>query len=459
MIPSVTATELVAAALRYHRAGRMAEAEALYRRALAADPDTPDALHLLGVLAAQAGREAEAVPLMARALALRPDHPETRLNLGNALRTLGRLDEAATHYRQALASRPDLVEAYTGLGQVLYQGNRLDEAEACYRRALAFRPDDAITHKNLGWTLLKRGELAEGFREYQWRWRIPNFPVKLPPVAQPLWDGGALDGRTILLHAEQGLGDTLQFIRFAPLVRARGAGAVLLACPGELVRLLGGLTALDRILAPGEPWPAFDCHAPLLSLPHLLGTTLETVPAEIPYLAPPPGLAKSWAARLPPAETGLRVGLAWAGNPRHHQPDWAALDRRRSLALHRLAPLAAVPGLHWISLQKDRPPEPSDAPAPGLALFDLMDQVSDLADTAALISGLDLVIGVDTAIVHLAGALGKPVWVLSRFDGCWRWLHNRDDSPWYPTLRLFRQPTPDDWDSVIAAVAVALGLV
>jgi hypothetical protein len=342
---------------------------------------------------------------------------------------------------------------------VLYQQNQLEPAAACTARALALRPDDAATHKNHGWTLLKLGDLAAGFRDYEWRWRIPGFPVRMPDFPQPLWDGAALTGRTILLHAEQGLGDTLQFIRYAPLVRRRGAARVLLACPRELVRLLGGMPDLDQVLGPNDPLPAFDCHAPLLSLPRLFGTTLETVPATVPYLAPPPGLAEAWAARLPPAEEGrLRVGLVWAGNPRRHQPEWTAIDRRRSLALARLAPLAAIPGIQWLSLQKDRPPEPSIMTGPsGLAPFDVMDRVADLADTAALIAGLDLVIGVDTAVVHLAGAMARPVWLLSRFDGCWRWLHDRDDSPWYPTLRLFRQPGPGDWDSVIAAVTAALG--
>ncbi len=423
------------------------------------EPGNVDAMHLLGVLAAQTGRDDVALGLLAEVLALRPDHPQARLNLGNLLRTLGRLDEAAAHYQQALAWNPDHAQAHAGLGMVYYQQNRLTESVACTRRALALDPDDALTHKNQGWTLLKLGDLEAGFRDYEWRWRIPGFPVRMPDFPQPCWDGSPLLGRTLLLHAEQGLGDTLQFIRYAPMLHGRGAARVLLLCPGELVRLLSGMDGLDQVLGPEHhgsgALPAFDCHAPLLSLPRLLGTTLETVPASVPYLSVPASLVAAWAARLPPALGRKRVGLVWAGNPRRHQPDWTATDRRRSLPLSRLAPLMAQPGIQWISLQKDPPPEPPCPTAP--TVVDVMDQVMDLADTAALIAGLDLVIGVDTAVVHLAGALARPVWVLSRFDGCWRWLHDRDDSPWYPTLRLFRQPCPGDWDSVIAAVRAALG--
>ncbi len=447
-------TSAFALALRHHQAGRLTEAEGLYRQILAVDPDHADCLHLLGVLAAQAGADDTAEALIGRALAVCPDYPEAHLNLGNLLKQQSRLDQAEVHYRRALTLRPGWAEAYAGLGLVLYEQGRLDQAALCHRQALALRPDCALTHKNYGWVLLKQGDLAAGFREYEWRWRIPDFPVKRPPFAQPLWTGGDLTGRTLLLHAEQGLGDTLQFVRYAPQLQRRGA-RVMLECPRELVRLLRGMTGLDRVLGPGDDRPDFDCHAPLLSLPHLMGTTLATVPAEVPYLAPPPGLTEAWAARLPPA-AGRRVGLVWAGNPRRHQPDWTAVDRRRSLALARLAPLTAVAGVQWISLQKDRRPE-LDQPPPGLTLIDVMAEVADLADTAALVANLDLVIGVDTAVIHLAGASGRPVWLLSRFDGCWRWLQDRDDSPWYPSLRLFRQPRPGDWESVAAAVAAMLG--
>ena len=324
---------LFAQALRHHQAGRLDEARVLYQQLLAIEPDHVDGLHLLGVLAAQVGAIEPAELLINRTLVLRPDYPEAHLNLGHLLRQQSRLDEAVAHYQRGLTLRPDLADAWVGLGLARYEQNRLDEAAHGYRQALALRPEDARIHKDYGWVLLKQGDLAAGFREYEWRWRIKDFPVKMPPFAQPRWDGGDLAGRTLLLHAEQGLGDTLQFIRYAPLLPRQGARGVLarvvLECPRELVRLLGGMSALDRVLGPGEDRPDFDCHAPLLSLPLLVGTTLATVPAGIPYLAPPPGLTEVWADRLPPTaglraglRASLRVGLVWAGNPRRHQPDW-----------------------------------------------------------------------------------------------------------------------------------------
>ena len=440
---------LLAQALAHHKAGQWAEAEAIYRRILVIEPGHADCLHLLGVLSAQTGADASAELWIRQALVHRPNYPEAHLNLANLLRQNSRLDEATEHYQQALVLRPHFAEAHAGLGLVLYQQNQLEKAASCHRQALALRPDDATTHKNYGWVLLKQGDLAAGFREYEWRWKIKDFPVKPPPFRQPWWDGGDLTGRTLLLHAEQGFGDTLQFIRYAPMLRQRGA-QVILECPHELKRLLKGLDGLDYVFGPGDERPDFDLHAPLLSLPYLFGTTLATVPAPTPYLAPPPGLAAVWAERLPPTQ-GPRVGLVWAGNPRRHQPDWTAVDRRRSLALELLSPLGQSLGIQWVSLQKDRRPE-LEPPSLDWNLIDLMPDVTDFADTAALIANLDLVIGVDTAVLHLAAAQGKPAWLLSRFDGCWRWLHDRNDSPWYPSLRLFRQSQPDDWESVIINV-------
>ena len=261
-----------------------------------------------------------------------------------------------------------------------------------------------------------------------------------------------MEDRTLLLHAEQGLGDTLQFCRYVPLIAA-GAKTVL-EVQAPLVRLLSRLPGVASIVAQGACLPPFDAHCPLLSLPGALGTTLDTIPAATAYLAADPALAAEWSERLA-GLAGLRVGIVWAGSARD-DPELAAVDARRSISLEALAPLAGAPGVSFISLQKGEPAAQASRPPLGMALADFTADLDDFEDTAALVANLDLVISVDTAVVHLAGALGKPVWLLNRFDTCWRWLLNRDDSPWYPTLRQFRQSSPGDWTSVIAAVRKAL---
>ena len=257
----------------------------------------------------------------------------------------------------------------------------------------------------------------------------------------------------LLVHSEQGLGDTLQFCRFVPIV-AQGAKIVLEVQP-PLHRLLADLPGIAEIVAEGDKLPPFDLHCALLSLPRFLGTSLETIPGEVPYLTADPLLVSAWRRRLA-GLAGLKIGLVWAGGPRPDEPAESSVDRHRSMPLARLAALAEVEGVSFVSLQKGPPAAQAAQPPPGMVLHDFTAELDDFADTAALVEALDLVISVDTAVAHLAGALGKPVWLLNRFDTCWRWLLGRDDSPWYPTLRQFRQPAAEDWDSVIAAVKAAL---
>ena len=432
--------------------GRRAEAEASYREALRLRLDSPEVHRNLGLLLQDLGRWAEAEESYREALRLRPEYPEAYNDLCLALRDLGRPKEAEASCREALRLRPGYPEAHSNLSLALLDLGRPAEAEASCREALRLRPDFAEAHFNLSNALLLAGRLEEGWREYEWRWKISLMSGVARDFVAPLWSGEAIGDRVILLHAEQGLGDTLQFWRYIPLI---GPGAkIVLEVQAPLVRLLSRLPGIGEIVARGEELPSFDLHCPLLSLPRVFGTTLETIPSATPYLAPDRAQTAYWRARLS-ALDGLLVGLVWAGGP-SLQPELAAVDRRRSIDPSTLAPLGELSGISLVSLQKNNPAaQTSDMPR-GMALHDFTADLHDFADTAALVDGLDLVISVDTAVAHLAGALGKPVWLLNRFDSDWRWLLNRDDSPWYPTLRQFRQPAPGDWSGVIFRVRDAL---
>ncbi len=362
----------------------------------------------------------------------------------------GRTGSIAAH-RRAIALKADFPEAYTNLGNALKGQGNIAAAIAACRQAIALNPDLPDAHHNLSLTLLLNGEFAEGWREYEWRWQTKQLRPR--GFAQPLWSGEAVDGRVLLLHAEQGYGDMIQFCRYVPLVAARGR--VVLEAPRALVRLFSGLAGVERIVVQGDPLPAFDLHCPLLSLPRAFATTLETIPGGVPYLGTDPAQVSAWRDRLA-GLARLRVGLVWAGEPRATDRIRGAVDRRRSISLGHFARLAGVGGIAFVSLQKGEAAAQTRSPPPGLRLHDWTGELEDFADTAALIAALDLVISVDTAVVHLAGALGKPVWLLNRFDTDWRWLLDREDSPWYPTLRLFRQHRPGDWAGVLERVAAAL---
>ncbi len=427
--------------------GRPDEAITCYRRAIGFKPTYPEAHNNLGTALWEQGQLDEAVGCYRKALDLKPDYPDAHFNLGIALSELGRLDEAVACYRRALTLKPDYAEAYDNLGTALKEQGRLDAAVICYRRALALNPDCPEAHSNLGIALLALGDLAAGWQEHEWRWQTPQMIEARRDFAQPQWRGEAAAGRTLLIHAEQGFGDTMQFCRYASLVAARGL-RVIMEVQEPLARLLRSLAGVELVVARGEATPAFDLHCPMLSLPLALGTTLANIPGVVPYLHADAAKVAAWHTRLKAmVDQGPRIGLAWAGNPRKHSRGLAAVDGRRSMTPDRLAPLFDLPGMRFFSLQKDGPAASEEFP-----LIDLMHEMEDFADTAALIANLDLVISVDTAVAHLGAALGKPVWVLDRFDPCWRWLAGRRDSPWYPTLRLYRQARPGDWDAVVAEV-------
>ncbi len=409
------------------------------------DPPATQALRAVLARAAAlqtAGAWSEAAASYGQALALDPENADIANNLGVALWRQDRLDEAAAAFCRALQLRPALAEAHNNLGTALRDSGRPQEAEECFRTAVALRPDYALAHNNLGMTLLGRGEFASGWAEYEWRWKIPGLSKPGERFGLAQWRGEAAPGRRLLIHSEQGLGDTLQFCRYAPLAADRGLD-VTLVVPPVLVRLLRSLRGVTSVVAPDDGLPASGLVCPMLSLPLAVGTTLATIPAAVPYLHARGADMATWAMRLDAmAGPALRVGVAWAGNTS------LAADRRRSMSPDYLAGLAALEGVRLVSLQKGGPAPPS-----GLPMIDWMHLVRDFADTAGLIANLDLIIAVDSAPAHLAAAMGKPVWLLDRFDSCWRWLSGRTDSPWYPTLRIYRQRQPGDWVGVLARVA------
>jgi tetratricopeptide (TPR) repeat protein len=446
------------------RLDRPAEALASYDQAVAAAPGLVQAHYNRGNLLRTLERHEEAIASFDAVLALLPTHAGAACNRATSLRALGRLDEALAGYAQAMFLDPTMAAALINHASLLAMLGRHQEALEDYARATAMFPDNAEVHWNEALCRLTMGDFKGGWREHEWRWHTDALRPGQRHFPEKLWLGEtSLAGRTILLHGEQGFGDMLQFCRLAPLVAALGDAAadaanavnVVLEMPSALARLIRTMPGPQRIVTQNEPVPEFDVHCPLLSLPLALGTTLETIPAAVPYLAADPDQALAWRIRLA-AVPGLHVGLVWAGNPRTADRALAAIDRRRSLPLARLAPLGTVPGVTFVSLQKGHRADEAKTPPRGMALYDWTDELWDFADTAALIAGLDLVIGVDTSVVHLAGALGKPVWVLNRYDACWRWLYGRTDSPWYPTMRLFRQARFGDWDAVIAEVVAAL---
>ncbi|MFN3326291.1 MAG: tetratricopeptide repeat protein [Bryobacteraceae bacterium] len=415
------------------------QAEAAYRHALRYRPNHARAHNNLGTLLQSTGRRSDAMDSYARAIEADPAYAEPHYNLGLAFQDEDRLEEALPAYETALRLAPGHAQAGNNRGNVLLALGRPHDALASYQAAATADPDHAEAHWNIALAQLLLGDYEAGWKGYEWRFRQRDSQVRA--FEQPLWDGAPLQGLRILIHAEQGLGDTIQFIRYAPLVKAVG-GRVILECQPALAGLLASVEGLDRIVPRGEPLPDFDCHAPLLSLPRIFGSTLATIPASVPYLAPPPDRLERWERELPTARR--RIGLVWAGNPRHKN------DRNRSLPVESLRALAGLPGAALVSLQKDQPLPP------GLDFLDLGPHLADFADTAAVIAQLDLVIAVDTSVAHLTGAMGKPAWTLLPFAPDWRWMLDRPDSPWYPSMRLFRQPARGDWESVLDAVRSAL---
>jgi len=437
--------------------GRPQEALAEFQQVLARMPNNIDARLNGGLTRAMLGFPEQALADFDAALQLAPGHPAVLYNRGVALLKLGRYAEAVDACDGALAAAPGHATAWLNRGRALSQLNRLDEAIVSYDKALAIRKDYADAHFNNALALLTRGDYRRGFAEYEWRWRRTGMPAQRSR-GKPLWLGEyPLARKTILLHAEQGLGDTIQFARYAPLVAASGA-KVVLEVQAELQPLLRRLDGVAAVIARGETPPPFDVHCPLGSLPLALHTEPDTVPAQIPYLSADAAKLAQWSARLE-ALPRPWVAFAWSGNPSHDN------DRNRSIAFARLAPLFGPPSpagegrerASFVSVQRELRSEDAAALAGAPRVMHLGAELEDFSDTAAVLALCDLVIAVDTAVVHLAGAMGRPVWVLLPFAPDWRWTRDGDVTPWYPTARLFRQTSLGDWDGVVARVADELG--
>ena len=467
----------------YHRQQRFDEAVECLRGVVNDHPEFAPAHNALGTVLESNGAILEAVDCFREAVRLKPDFFEAYNNLGAALRNAGKLNEAVVCFEEALRLNADQPEALSGLGVALHESAQSDEGRAALERAVAVKPDFAEAHGNLAqllsdqgdttaalarydealrldpalpsihhnraMTLLLSGDFERGWPEYEWRWRLPNA---LPRTwKQPQWDGSPLEGKRILLHREQGLGDTLQFIRYAPMVQQQG-GKVLILAPKTWLPILKSCAGLNpdqvEFCDEAEPLPRFDVFASLMTLPGLFKTDLSSIPADVPYLSVPDTLIEKWRKTLGDDDGGgLRVGIAWQGNPNF------AGDRLRSFPLELFAPLAAIDGVSLVSLQKG--PGTEQLADAGFAVKDVGSQFSDevMMDAGAVIKNLDLVVSCDSAMVHLAGALAAPTWVAVPAAPDWRWLLERDDSPWYPTVRLFRQAAAGEWAHVFERIA------
>lgn len=431
---------------------RHLEALASFEHALVLRPDSAEVCNNLGMVLRDLEKPRNAEARFRQAIRLVPGRAEFHDNLGLVLREQGKPDEADASFREALRHDPGYANAHSNLGMMQAEAGKLDEAEASFRRAIQLNPNLAEAHYNLGQHQIRLGDFETGWEEHEWRLKVKEKVPSRRNYSGPSWDGSPLNGQTILLHAEQGFGDTIQFVRYSSLVRERG-GTVLLECHERLLPLLGRCAEFDQLIAGGSPLPHFDAHAPLMSLPRILGTRLETIPAVVSYLTADPVLIEHWRRELS-ALSGFKVGIVWQGNPRY------AGDRLRSIPLEQFSPLARVEGVRLISLQKGVGCEQLPAFADRFSIIDLGNRLDEISgpfmDTAAVMMTLDLVVTPDTAVAHLAGALGVPVWLALTSLPDPRWLLHREDSPWYPTMRLFRQRERGYWEDVFQRIAAAL---
>ncbi len=481
MNPDQDIIPILKLALRYHREGNLDYAKYVYQHVLGIDPRNADAIHLLGVSVYQSEQYDIAVSLITqaiqidstkplfftnlgnvfqkqgelekstqayqKAIQIQPDYVDAHYNLGNVFQKQGELEKSTQAYQKAIQIQPDYADAYFNLGNSLREQGKLEESTHALRKAIQIQPDHADAHFNLAMLLLLQGHFVEGWEKYEWRWNS-SLKSQKRDFKRPLWDGTALGGKSILIYAEQGFGDSIQFARYIDLF-SDADSSIIVACQPELKSLFKGIDRIDTLVTKGEDLPNFDFHVPIVSLPYIFNTTLDTIPARIPYLYPKP---KSDSVFHVDDSHGLKVGIVWAGSPTHIN------DSNRSVSLKNFKCLLDVEGCMFFSLQVGERSVDMKQCGYDYMIKDLGKQLTDFHCTALAILQLDLVISVDTAIAHLAGALGKPVWTLLPFIPDWRWLLSRSDSPWYPSMTLFRQKERGDWYSVFQEIRLALTL-
>jgi Flp pilus assembly protein TadD len=485
VVDATSADRCRQSAIALQKEGRVDEAIALYRQGLALDPRDASGYRCLGTAYKQQRQFDRAVVCFRHALALSPAFPEAWNNLGNtllehgdasgaaeafaracrlrpefagghfnhalALAALGQFDAAIAAGRRACDAAPQNPDFRNGLGLLLFDGQRVDDAIAAFEQSLAIQPECVAARYNRGLAWLTRGDFARGWSEYEWRWKLPN--ISHAPHRQPRWDGSPSANSTILLDAEQGLGDTIQFARYAPLVKAR-VGRVILRVQKPVVKLLRSLAGVDQVVAQDETLPTFDAWLPFLSVPALFTPTVDSIPRTVPYLRVDDSLVQFWRERLA-GISGWRVGIHWQGNPNFPK------DRFRSLPVTCFEPVARIPGVQLISLQKGAGTEQLRQSSLTFPVVDLgltLDEIhGPFLDTAAILKCLDLVVTSDSSLAHLAGALGIETWLAVPHIPEWRWLLDRDDTPWYPTLHLVRQSRVGQWADVFERIALAVG--
>ncbi len=435
----------------YLNLGNLLKEEGLYNEAIKSyqkvveiNPQFSGAYYNIGSLFQEIDQIDEAVLAYQKAIELNPYYVDAYHDLGYVLQTKGEIEDAIRCYKKALQLDPQLYDAYNNLGRAFQEQGKIDEAISYYQKAIQLNPDFAEAHFNLSLALLLIGNFKDGWQEYEWRLKLREHSRY--EFSKPLLKGSEIKDKKIFLYAEQGFGDTIQFIRYVELVAKRGARVIIVECQKELISLVREIKEIDYLLTREDPLPEFDFHYPLLSLPLIFETTLENIPSKVPYIFVNDTILKKWKERINKENSKFKIGLVWSGNPKYKK------DMKRSIKLDILLPLLRIKGVTFFSLQKGEATNQIKDLPEEIKLIDYASEIEDFTDTASIIQNLDLVISVDTAVAHLAGALGRPVWTLLPFVPDWRWMLDREDSPWYPTMRLFRQPSIGDWKSVIERV-------